>query len=118
MEEGKTVALTGIEILLISLVLFVFVSVSSLGLGFFLGTKTTKTSEIVDICQSAIEAQEDRVEAIKYNFDIVLAKTKKYEDFLINTGLKPTLPIATSFDAQPLKKLTKEEIKKMGMGGN
>jgi hypothetical protein len=48
----------------------------------------------------------------------VLAKTKKYEDFLINTGLKPTLPIATSFDAQPLKKLTKEEIKKMGMGGN
>lgn len=92
---NKFIALSLGESFMFLVVLVLIVSGLALGAGFYLGVQTTQTAEVASLCNDLMRANEDRVTAIKVNYGILEDKVKKYEEFLVGTGLEPTLPVVT-----------------------
>lgn len=108
-------ALSLTEATLSMVLLVIIVAGAALGTGFYLGTRSTQTAEVVELCADLSRANEDRVQAIKVNYDIMHNRVQKYEEFLLDTGLTPTLPLATSSSADNHRTRKKHRL---GRGGS
>lgn len=85
-QKDEVVRLTFLESMLLTTVSVVFLLSLGLGVGFYLGTMhvTSNTSEVLNICQRAMDASDGRVKAIMTNYDMLQEELSKYQKFLVN----------------------------------
>lgn len=116
-DKGIPISL-GTALLSIVLLCFVFLGLG-LGAGFYFGVQGTRegaelspAAQISDTCRALSRAYEGRIAAERVNQDILMARVAKYETFLVEVGVQPTLPV----ESLPKTAMRKAK-KKLGVGG-
>lgn len=92
-KATEVVGFTTLEVLLFFMMYTLFVAGVALGGGYYLGHQNTQTAELVDMCQTAINAQDRAAEAERINAKAVKARLTEFETFLLGVGVEPTLPL-------------------------